>query len=331
MTPKQPSRATLLASIASTISDYRSGEIPAPTPAHVDRWIKQFPATAQELLLTELDHVLKKTYIPRSEVTKFLKLVLRARKLVGSDPCSFWKKANVLNIQQRGHSRRDMLAMFEPLLEQLCGLKLSACGSRAGDFVYLDDAVFTGSTVRNELLPWIETDAPKTGKLHIVVAALHNGGQYYAHNCIAKACNDAGKSIDVTWWRRREIEDRKAYIDESDVLRPTTLPSGPSIQAYVSELKYSPILRTGTSLGKAGFFATPAGREALEQQMLRAGVKIRTLCPHLNKYQRPLGNMVLETLGFGALVVTYRNCPNNCPLAFWAGNPWYPLFPRKTN
>jgi hypothetical protein len=41
--------------------------------------------------------------------------------------------------------------------------------------------------------------------------------------------------------------------------------------------------------------------------------------------------MILETLGFGSTLVTFRNCPNNCPLAFWAGYPWYPLFQRKTN
>jgi hypothetical protein len=55
------------------------------------------------------------------------------------------------------------------------------------------------------------------------------------------------------------------------------------------------------------------------------------MCPNLNKYQRPLGNMLLETLGFGSLIVTFRNCPNNAPLALWAGDPWHPLFPRTTN
>jgi hypothetical protein len=41
--------------------------------------------------------------------------------------------------------------------------------------------------------------------------------------------------------------------------------------------------------------------------------------------------MKLETLGFGSLIVTFRNCPNNAPLAFWVDSPWYPLFPRTTN
>jgi hypothetical protein len=69
----------------------------------------------------------------------------------------------------------------------------------------------------------------------------------------------------------------------------------------------------------------------VEQQFLLKGIKIREQSPLLPKYMRPLGNMVLETLGFGSTFVTFRNCPNNAPLAFWAGDPWYPLFPRKTN
>ena len=55
------------------------------------------------------------------------------------------------------------------------------------------------------------------------------------------------------------------------------------------------------------------------------------MCPNLNQFQRPLGNSLLETLGFGSLIVTFRNCPNNAPLPLWVGNPWHPLFPRTTN
>jgi hypothetical protein len=54
---------------------------------------------------------------------------------------------------------------------------------------------------------------------------------------------------------------------------------------------------------------------------------------------RPLGYDYLKSLGFGAILVTYRNIANNCPLALWWGDPnkayplnaWYPLFPRIVN
>ena len=47
---------------------------------------------------------------------------------------------------------------------------------------------------------------------------------------------------------------------------------------------------------------------------------------------RPLGYHNLRTLGFGSMFITYRNCPNNCPLALWVEQDAYPsLFPRKAN
>lgn len=51
-------RHKLLDSIADTIKDYRARDLPAPTPDHVDRWIRQFGADVQLPMLREMDHVL---------------------------------------------------------------------------------------------------------------------------------------------------------------------------------------------------------------------------------------------------------------------------------
>ena len=50
-------RAELLGSIASTIADYRQGEIAAPDADHVDTWITQFDASVQTQILSEIDHI----------------------------------------------------------------------------------------------------------------------------------------------------------------------------------------------------------------------------------------------------------------------------------
>ncbi|WP_439331430.1 phosphoribosyltransferase-like protein [Pseudomonas aeruginosa] len=83
--------------------------------------------------------------------------------------------------------------------------------------------------------------------------------------------------------------------------------------------------------GELKIFSSEQARNLIEQEFLTKGVLIRERCPNLGIRQRPLGNSVLETLGFGATFVSYRNCPNNAPLVFWVGDPWYPLFPRFTN
>lgn len=324
-------REALLASIASTIADYRQGEIPTPDADHVDTWIKQFDASVQEPMLAELDHVLRKTYVGRSDVEKFIGGLLTTPKLAGSSPCDFWKTANFLSIQGGGNSQREMLAMFEAVLQNTCGLKLSDCGSDHGPYIYLDDVIFTGNRIKNDIRGWIQSSAPSAAKAHVVVIGLHRGGQWYARTKIDEGAKAAGKEVGITWWRGVEIEDRKSYVTVSDVLRPSSIPDDAAVQEYAQSLKYSPVLRSGGSVGENKFFSSEGGRNLLEQELLKAGVHIRSICPNLNEYQRPLGNMLLQTLGFGALIVTFRNCANNCPLAFWVDDPWYPLFPRKTN
>lgn len=327
-------RAELLTSIASTIADYRQGEITPLDAAHVDKWIKQFDAPVQEPMLAELDHVLKKTYMTRASVEQFLANVLTAKKLAGDAPCAFWEKANFLNIQGGGNSQREMLAMFETILQDTCGRNLDGCGSDDGPYVYLDDVICTGNRIKNDLSVWIQSKAPATAKVHVVVIGLHRLGQWYAEENIVEVATAAGKKMDITWWRCLEIEDRKRYVANSDVLRPSTPPADAKVETYVHELerlKYPPVWRPGNSVGENEFFSSAEGRNLLEQEFLKTGMHIRSICPNLNQYQRPLGYMKLHTLGFGALIVTFRNCANNCPLAFWVDSPWYPLFPRKTN
>lgn len=324
-------REDLLVSIAETIADYRAGDVAAPTPEHVDAWIRQFDDAVQEPMLAELDHVLKKTYISKETVENFLSRLAKENKLAGDDPCSFWKTVKFLAIQDRGNSQHQMLDMFDGVLQEECGFGIEDCGEDPEAFVYLDDGIFTGNTVLNDLGGWIQSSAPEVTKVHVLVMAVHTGGEYYADSRIAKIARDANKKIGVSWWYLRTIFDQKRYTDTSDVLRPAALPDDQPTRDYVATLGFPPVFRKPGSIGENKFFSCEEGRNLLEQEFLKAGVKIRTLCPHLNKYQRPLGNMLLQTLGFGSLIVTFRNCPNNAPLALWVGDPWYPLFPRKTN
>ncbi|MBU0507721.1 hypothetical protein KKH27_02625 [bacterium] len=324
-------RSQLLESIAETITDYREGEVDKPTPEHVDTWVNQFDREVQKPILAELDHALKRTYFSRENVKDFLAALVKNKKLAGDDPCSFWEDVEFLRIQGGGNSQREILAMFDGILEDECELKTEDCGDSPTAYLYLDDAIFTGNRVRTDLGSWIDSNAPAEAKVHVVTIALHRGGQYYASTKIKDSARAAGKKIDVSWWRCIEIEDRKRYVDSSDVLRPTNIPDDAGVQAYAASLKYAPVLRTPGNVGGNDIFSSEEGRHLLEQEFLKAGARIRSMCPNLNVYQRPLGNMVLETLGFGSLLVTFRNCPNNCPLAFWVGDPWYPLFPRSTN
>lgn len=324
-------RDDLIASILETTADYREGDLAPPTAEHVERWISQFGAEVQIPILREMDHVLKRTYFSRKGTRKFLAGLFKTEKLVGEDPCAFWKDVKFLDIQGGGASQKEMLALFSTLLQQKCGFGTADCGSSPKAFVYLDDAIFTGNRVRRDIETWIAKTAPAKARLHIVTIALHSGSQHYADVKIKEAAAAAGKTIELTWWRAIQLEDRKAHTTTSDVLRPVEIPEDEGVKAYVAAMRYPPSLRNPGHVGENGIFSSDAGRQLLETEFLKAGVRIREMCPHLNQYQRPLGNMILDTLGFGSLVVTFRNCPNNTPLALWAGDPWSPLFPRTTN
>ena len=324
-------REELLESLSETISDYRNGQVPKPSPIHVEKWVEQFDSPGRLPIPREMNHVLKQTYLPKSSVEEFLSGLVVNEKFTGGDHDFFWQSVRFLDIQEGGHSQSEMLKMFGDTLADKCGLSLSDCSGSSGTFVYLDDGVYTGNRVLGDLKSWMEADAPDQATVNVIVIALHRGGQYYAKTKLNEASRAAGKNISINWWWCVELEDRRTYTYSADVLRPTEIPDDQPVRDYAESLKYAPQLRRPGSLGEKAVFSSEEGRHILEQEFLKAGVRIRSMCPYLNQYQRPLGNSVLETLGFGSLIVTFRNCPNNAPLALWAGDPWHPLFPRKTN
>lgn len=319
----------LIESIMETTSDYREAELGPPTAEHVERWLHQFDKGVREPILREMDHVLKHTYFSRRRTKEFLANLFGCEKLVGDDPCTFWGRVKFLDIQGGGASQKEMLALFSKILSKKCGFGIADCGADPHSLLYLDDAIFTGNRIRQDLETWITNHVGDDARIHIVTIARHTHGCYYADKKIKKAAEKAGKKINLSWWRAIELEDRKRCTDSSDVLRPVSIPDDPRVAEYVGFMNHQPHLRRAGVVSHKGIFSNDEGRHILEQEFLKAGVRIRETCPYLNEYQRPLGNSVLETLGFGSLIVTFRNCPNNAPLALWAGD--YPLFRRATN
>ncbi|HBO5728522.1 hypothetical protein ACM7OS_20300 [Pseudomonas aeruginosa] len=330
-------REDLLASIANTISTYRVGEIAQPTPDHVGRWVSQFTPENQLSFLREFDHVIRQTFLTKEVVTRFLSNLVTNEKLAGQDPRAYWARANFLRVQKAGQSQKEMLSLFGEVLQQQCGLQLADCGVEGGDFIYLDDVLFTGGRVATDLQAWITDRAPANAVVHVILMAYHTSGHYYiTSNRLKKAIEASGKKVQVHFWRLVELKNQKSQKDSSDVLWPAVVPEVASVQAYVaSEQRFPLALRNAG--GALGVFSSEQGRQLLETEFLIAGVKIRSLTQSPKDFIRPLGCGSFG-VGFGSLVATYRNCPNNCPLALWWGDPqvnagalhWYPLLARKT-
>lgn len=318
-------RRNLLASITNTIKDYRAGEIAEPTPDHVDQWISQFDEEVQIPMLRELDHIFKLTYVSKGKVLQLL------RQIAGNFSCDFWREAHILNIQRNGRSQREIRELFRQILREQCDYDIDYQGSAGGDFVYLDDAIFTGERVIHDLSYWMQDQAVANATLYVMVIAIHELGKYWIENEQNLERLKADKQISINFrifFNEFVFENRRSYRNRSDVLWPTA-------EVY-SDTSFQP---RPPGYGVSRFFTSEQSRQLLERALLAAGHKIYNFANEPNPMLKPLGFYRFPP-GFGSLFVTYRNCPNNCPLAFWYGNPeypsnhplgkWYPLFPRKT-
>lgn len=329
-------RNDLLVSVANTIKTYRQGDLPMPTPEHVDRWLHQFTPAHQLSFLKEFDHVIKRGFCTQQNVQDFLLRLVTNDKLAGNDPIAFWSSANFLKIQQHGQSQKEMLKLFTQCLKDKCQLDLKHCGRDGGDFIYLDDIIFSGNRVGNDLQPWILTQAPQSATVHVIVVAYYSGGLYMVDKKLKDVVRQSGKQIEIKFWRAAVFENRKINKNSSGVLWPTTIPDVSEVQAYMAIPSRFPFEPRQPSLAVANPFSCESGRQILESEFLIAGAKILARSENPKQSIRPLGYSPFG-VGFGAVISTYRNCPNNSPLAIWWGDPtktsgalhWYPLLARE--
>lgn len=332
-------RGELLASIAKEIKDYRAGEIPEPTPDHVDRWVSQFSADVQLPLLAELYHVLDQTYFSRAVVAGFFDRQIKQKSIVGDNPCEFWKRANFLNIQEHGESQKDILTLFGESLKKQCGIRTEDCGSKDGPYFYLDDVLFSGTRIGVDLKNWIVSKAPAKATVKILVIGTHKLGEWQCTEGLKAVAKEAGKQVTIECWAAVRFENRKKYKRTSEVLWPVAVPEDATLAAYMArETKFPFEPRASGGVLENKVFTGEPGRQLIERELLMAGMGILSRCKDPKKVLRPLGFGHFG-LGFGSTIVTYRNCPNNCPLALWWGDPtaksgpfkWYPLLPRRTH
>lgn len=328
----------LCAELANMTADYRTEDLCRATPEHVQWWLDQLDETEETKIafLAELIHVLKQTYFSKDQAKKFLKFLATNDKFTSSEPKHFWKNAAVLDIQQGGSSQTELRALLEEVLEEQLGVSLADPDEAAGPYVYLDDALFSGNRVVWDIRKWLPS-SPDGFSLQIVVCALHRGGAFYCRKTLEAAFAESKKKVDLSLWRALPFENMKNSGGSCDVLRLKSLPPDKESAKYVASFgdgRPAALLRPSNEANRSSYYSSEQNRDLLERVFWKAGLKVRAMCPNLKVTHRPMGYTSTNSenrLGFGSLFVSFRNCPNNAPLALWAGDPWYPLFTRKTN
>lgn len=313
-----------LEALAALIADYREGEIPRPDAAHVERWISQFDAAEREPVLDELLHLWSFCYLKCAAFDEWLAAQITDPKLVGVDPKAFWGGSTIMDGQVRGGSQRALRSLLEPHLLAATGLRIDECSGPR--FIYLDDVLFTGDRIEGDVRAWLP-QAPPGAHMDILCLTAHRYGRFQLERSLGMISrSQPGRPTFRIHEPLYLLENRREHRDVSHVLWPTSLP--PGAEGYAVGNKG---FRPRTPNGFLGIFSSAARREVLEQAMLKAGVKIIAACREVWPVLRPLGFSPFG-VGFGSTVLTWRNCPNNAPLALWWGvNGWYPLVPRKTD
>jgi len=192
----------LLESLANTISDYRQTDICSITPIHVERWLKQFDLADQPIILAELDSIMKRFYFSQVRIRECIRTFLKNTLIGNQDPIKLLSHVCFLNIQKVGSSQGALLNIVDEVLLQEYGFTLAMTGTeKLETYVYMDDGIYTGSTLRYDLTNGINTIGwlsycPSPGcTLWVYTIAGHTQGISYARRYIRDAAKE--KQIEV--------------------------------------------------------------------------------------------------------------------------------------
>jgi hypothetical protein len=326
-----PRKVLLLEELTGTLQDYRSGKLSAPiSPEHIEKWVSQFSPSKHEDILSEINHVFERTYLSKEKIENKLFGLIKHEGLVGPDAKHFWETSHLLEIQRLGESQKHLKALLEKELKARINIQPLQEPKGAKHLIYLDDCIFTGHKIRNDLLPLLrELDQPLI--IHVITMAV------YKSYLPIKAEIDASakrSNCKIYWWKFYGYENRQKHQHLSDTLGITDTTDEKT--AHTKTGIFGKLF--GRSSQANTIFSSNEKKHLLTQEFLIAGNHILSLCKQANENLKPLGFSPYRDNGFGSLFATYRNCPNNAPLAIWWGDPdesgplsqWYPLLPRQS-
>lgn len=320
----------LIDEIVLTCKDYRYDDGFDFNKNHVIKWISQFEESTRIPILTEMNHILKNSYVSKEFMLSFFESVIDYINEKHPD-----QNIVFLDCQKKGHSQSELKLLFEKYIENN-NIKI---GNSSGKnlWLYLDDFIFTGNTAVRDLAQ-LEISY---SDILIISIAVHSKSEYYIKTktkvpilrmyTLENINHDNAQSVDVIWPSSFKSTILDDYIDNIEDLHKNDL--------YPS--KYA--LFCDNNPNVENLFSNDTSRRVFEKEFILAGIDLINKSKHPNKSMKPLGYDYKKTLGFGSTLVSFRNCPNNCPLVMWYGttngkygptstlNSWYPLFPRKTN
>lgn len=334
--------------IVDIINDYENNEM---TVDHVLTWVNQFAEIDREFILNELVGIFKKTYYPKNKCIEILKEYIEflSKHHQYTSINDFLANTIFLDLQGEEASQKELLALLNSILLKNYSISIKDCGKKQIHYVYLDDVLATGNRTFTDLSNWLkaqnEIDPNITNydyikreniKLNICFFCLHTWGYNNVEYRLMMEFDEKIKKH-LSFFRYYAVENNiKAHNAKLNQMLPIDNEDN-EIKAYLNTLIYADkfedrAFRKSTQPSKEELFSSSENRIRLENIFLKKGIEILQQVHNLTVKQiRPLGYTIKshKTFGLGTLFFTFRNIPNNCPIVFWWGSKWHPLFRVK--
>lgn len=334
--------------IAEKIKDYRKGELSFELDKeHVNKWINQFGEERRVTILKETLHLINRYYMSPIDLDEYISEILTFDKIFTKNPKDEINSIQFLDVQNKGSSQKNLLSLLNEKSLEIYSQGINRINTpNTKKYIYVDDGLYSGSTVRHDIERWISFANPDT-ELHMIFLCVYSSGCWYTEKKIREVCDLYNIKLYIWWCHELKNFPQNKYGEVIyDCFWPQKV-DDTNCDAYIEAIKLEAEEKEYSVHGyreivcSSNVFSCEANRVIIEQEFMKAGAYITTLPSSLNTSMRPMGYDYFASVGFGAFFVTYMNISNNCPLALWWGDPevaswhtlskWYPLFPRRGN
>lgn len=328
--------------IYSIIKDYRYDDGIFITTDDIRSWAEQFGPDA-DFILEEFAHILPKVYCSRQNAVEIVREFINGQyKDYGFGSVEeYLQKTCFLCMQPDGKSQHVLLSILDEIVFNKVGRHLTDYDHFDKTlYVYLDDVLATGGTIRKDIVSWLKTDdhaellKQKKIYLEIALICVHTWGLHFMDYGVKK---DFG-NVNIRKRYAYVISNHlKLYNQKLNIAIPVK-DQPKEVHEYLASLdatKYEDYAyRDANKPEREVFFTNSDNRVRYENLLLEKGLYIIRQIKDIKANVRPLGmiNPNYKTFGLGTHFFTWRNVPNNCPLVFWwnvEGHNWKPLFPPR--
>ncbi|MGJ1384472.1 phosphoribosyltransferase-like protein [Sphingobacterium siyangense] len=331
----------------------------------IESWINQFDEEDREFFLEETTHIMKQRYITKENAVDFLRSRINFLKgeLKYENVKDLLSDFVVISDQPDGKSQRILLEIFYDICEKDFDFDMRTHNNPKGKiYMYLDDILCTGDSffkgisgkdnktkggffyaLDTEGRTNLEVFEENGAFLQLVYFCIH---QSNIHKVFKRLEHKMGKRVKA-WYSYlgslyidNNPNDNSAMdliVPSVDLRKDSVLACEQQIKEKLQESPYYKekefFYRSVEAPVSEKLFSSAENRMRYERILLLKCIEIYNKSEGLLKGRgRPLGHGLYtdQSLGFGALIFTWRNIAYNTPIIFWyESKSWKPLFKRN--